>query len=58
MDAPPFVSADDLAATTQSVLALIHWQARQIQRLAARVADLEAEVAELKARLNKESAHS
>ena len=51
MDAPPPVSADDLAATPPSVLALIHW-------LTARVSTLEAEVAELKARLNKDSTNS
>lgn len=53
MDAPPFVSPEDLAATPPSVLALIQWQARQIQRLMARVAELEAQVADLTARLNK-----
>lgn len=58
MDAPPSVSAGDLAATPASVLALIQWQARQIERLTARVAELEAEVAELKARLNKDSTNS
>lgn len=58
MDAPPPVSADDLAATPASVLVLIQWQARQITRLTARVAELEAEVAELKARLNKDSTNS
>jgi transposase len=51
MDAPPPVSADDLAATPPSVLALIHW-------LTARVAVLEAQVAELTARLNKNSTNS
>jgi transposase len=50
MDAPP-VSAEDLAATPASVLALIQW-------LTARVATLEAEVAELKAQLNKDSTNS
>jgi transposase len=51
MDAPPPVSAEDLAASPASVLALIQW-------LTARVAKLEAEVAELKARLNKDSTNS
>src|SRR3569623_1878351 len=51
MDAPPSVSAEDLAARPSSVLALIHW-------LTARVQRLEAEVAELKARLNKDSTNS
>jgi transposase len=51
MDAPPPVSADDLAATPPSVLSLIHW-------LTARVQRLEAEVAELKARLDKDSTNS
>jgi transposase len=58
MDAPPPVSAEDLAAAPASVLALIQWQARQIARLTARVGELEAEVAELKARLNKDSTNS
>jgi transposase len=58
MDAPPPVSADDLAATPPSVLALIQWQARQIARLTARVAELEAQVADLTARLNKDSTNS
>ena len=51
MDAPPPVSADDLAATPPSVLALVHW-------LTARVQRLEAQVAELKARLDKDSTNS
>lgn len=51
MDAPPAVSAEDLAATPTSVLALIQWQARQI-------AQLQREVAELKARLDKDSTNS
>ena len=51
MDAPPPVSADDLAATPPSVLALIHW-------LTARVQRLEDEVAELKGRLNQDSTNS
>jgi cell division protein FtsB len=55
MDAPPPISADELAATPPSVLALIQWQARQIARLTARVEELEAEVAELKARTTSRS---
>ena len=51
MDAPPPVSAEDLAATPASVLALLQWQARQI-------AQLQREVAELKARLDKDSTNS
>lgn len=51
MDAPPPVSAEDLAATPASVLALIQW-------LTVRVTNLEAEVAELKAQLNKDSTNS
>jgi transposase len=51
MSKPPAVSADDLAATPASVLALVHW-------LTARVSALEAEVADLKARLNKDSTNS
>jgi transposase len=50
-DTPPCVSAEDLAATPASVLALIQW-------LTARITHLEAEVAELKARLNKDSTNS
>lgn len=44
MDAPPVVSAEVLAALPPEVLALIQWQARQIQRLTARVAELEAKL--------------
>ncbi|QDU21844.1 IS66 family transposase [Urbifossiella limnaea] len=51
MDAPPPVSADVLAALPAEVLALIQWQARQI-------AQLQREVAELKARLDKDSTNS
>jgi transposase len=51
MDAPPSVSPDVLAALPAEVLALIQWQARQI-------AQLQREVAELKARLNKDSTNS
>lgn len=58
MDAPPPVSDADLAATPASVIALIQWQARQIQRLTVRVAELEAQVANLTARLNKDSTNS
>lgn len=51
MSKPPPVSAEYLAATPASVLALVQW-------LTARVAALEAEVADLKARLNKDSTNS
>ncbi len=51
MDAPPPVSPDVLAALPAEVLALIQWQARQI-------AQLHREVAELKARLDKDSTNS
>jgi transposase len=51
MDAPPSVSPDVLAAVPAEVLALIQWQARQM-------AQLQREVAELKARLNKDSTNS
>jgi transposase len=51
MDAPPPVSPDVLAALPAEVLALIQWQARQI-------AQLQREVAELTARLDKDSTNS
>jgi transposase len=51
MDAPPPVSAEDLAATPASVLVLVQW-------LTARVAKLEARVADLEAKLNKDSSNS
>jgi len=51
MDTPPPVSDSELAAAPASVFALIQWQARQI-------AQLQREVAELKARLNKDSTNS
>jgi transposase len=51
MDAPPSVSPEVLAALPAEVLALIQWQARQI-------AQLQREVAELKARLDKDSTNS
>lgn len=44
MDAPPFVSPEVLTALPSEVVALIQWQARQIQRLTARVAELEAKL--------------
>jgi cell division protein FtsB len=58
MNAPPPVSDADLAATPGSVIALIQWQARQIARLTARVAELEAQVADLTDRVNKDSSNS
>jgi transposase len=51
MDAPPPVSTDVLSRLPAEVLALIRWQARQI-------AQLQREVADLKARLNKDSTNS
>ena len=44
MDAPPPISADDLAATPPAVLAYLRWQAEQIALLTARVAELEAKL--------------
>lgn len=58
MDAPPTVTPEVLAALPAEVLALIQWQARQIQRLTDRVAQLETQVADLTARLNKTSQNS
>ena len=51
MDAPPSVSPEVLAALPAEVLALLQWQARQI-------AQLQREIAELKAQLNKDSTNS
>jgi transposase len=51
MDTPPSVSPDVLVSLPAEVLALIQWQARQI-------AQLQREVAELKARLDKDSTNS
>lgn len=51
MDVPPPVSAELLAGLPSEVQALLQWQARQI-------AQLQREVAELKARLNKDSTNS
>ena len=44
MDAPPPISADDLAATPPAVLAHLRWQAEQLARLTARLAQLEAKL--------------
>jgi transposase len=44
MDAPPQVSPETLAALPSAVLALLEWQAEQIRRLTARVAELEAQL--------------
>lgn len=44
MDAPEPLSPDVFAALPPSVVALIHWQAKQIARLTARVAELEAKL--------------
>jgi transposase len=51
MDAPPPLSAEDLAATPPAVLAFLRWQAEQIALLTKRVAELEA-------KLNKSPANS
>ena len=51
MDAPPTLSAEVLAALPPTVVALIEWQAEQIRVLTARVAELEA-------RLGKNSRNS
>lgn len=47
MDAPPHVSESDFAATPPAVLALLLWQSKQIERLTARVAELEDKLARL-----------
>lgn len=44
MDAPPLVSPSVLASLPAEVLALIQWQATQIERLSARVAELERQI--------------
>jgi transposase len=44
MDAPAPLPPDVLAALPPAVVALIHWQAEQIARLTARVAELEAKL--------------
>lgn len=44
MDAPPLISPAVLASLPAEVLALIQWQAVQIERLSARVAELERQV--------------
>src|SRR5215210_7785618 len=51
MDVPPPLPSDVLAALPPGVIALIQWQAAQIDRLTARVAELEA-------RLGKDSTNS
>jgi len=45
MDAPPKVSPEVLRSLPAEVIALIEWQAEQIQLLTARVAELEAKLA-------------
>lgn len=42
MDAPPTLSPDTLATLPRPVVDLIQWQAKQIERLSARLAELEA----------------
>jgi transposase len=44
MDAPPPLPPDVLTALPPAVVALIQWQAQQISRLTARVAELEAKL--------------
>src|SRR5688572_14740412 len=44
MDAPPPITAEDLAAAPPAVVAYLRWQAEQIARLTARVAQLEAKL--------------
>jgi transposase len=44
MDAPPPLSADDLAATPPAVIAFLRWQAEQIAVLTKRVVELEAKL--------------
>jgi transposase len=44
MDAPPTLSSDVLAALPPAVVAFIQWQSDQILRLTARVAELEAKL--------------
>lgn len=51
MDAPPPLSADDLAATPPAVIAFLRWQGEQIALLTKRVAELEV-------KLNKSPANS
>jgi transposase len=43
MDVPPSLSLDVLATLPAAVVALLQWQAEQIERLSARVAELEAQ---------------
>lgn len=45
MDVPPPLSLDVLATLPPTVVAFLHWQADQIERLSARVAELEAQYA-------------
>lgn len=51
MDAPPTLSSDVLATLPPAVVAFIQWQSDQILRLTARVAELEA-------KLGKDTTHS
>lgn len=44
MDAPPLVSPSVLASLPSEIVALIQWQAAQIERLSARVAELERQL--------------
>ncbi len=58
MDAPPIVPPDVLASLPPAVIALIEWQARQIEVLTARVAELETKLAQLGAKLGKNPSNS
>src|SRR5262245_247014 len=53
MDVPPPPSEADLAATPAAVLTFLHWQAEQIARLTARVAELEARLGKTPANSSK-----
>lgn len=57
MDAP-ILTPDVMAALPKEVAAFIHWLIDENARLRARVAELEVEVAELRARLNQNSSNS
>jgi transposase len=54
----PSLAPEVLAALPKEVVAFIHWLMDENTRLRGRVAELEAEVASLKARLNQNSSNS
>src|SRR5215211_2271290 len=56
MDAPPPISADDLAATPPAVLAYLRWQADRIAALTDQLAVLGKRVAQLEAQVGKPAA--